>query len=162
MSYFLKKYLLLWFVLISIRAEEKRIQCNWKWSSNIFFSKPCNSSGLLWLEMLGDSTVRQDVNWYHDADTIYCSAWNKFTQAAPPLAMCTQLKAACQRSELFHTMLIPSVQHARLGGDRRHLGWKHGVNTVISSQHGPVLTFGWQSTSSMKTCQVFLQLLCFF
>lgn len=54
--------------------------------------------------------------------------------------MHTQFKAACQRSELFYTTSIQSVWHAWLGGDSRCLGWIHGVNTVISSQHGLVLT----------------------
>lgn len=116
--------------------------------------------------MLGDSAVRQDVNWHHDSDAIYGSACDKFTQAAPPLAIHTQFKAACQRSELFHTMLIPSMQHARLQGDRRRLGWKHGVSTVISSQHGLALTcpdlLDDIRQAVWRHVKLFLQLPCFF
>lgn len=63
-----------------------------------------------------------------------------YPRSSPPLAMHTQFKAACQRSELFYTTSIQSVRHAWLRGDSRCLGWIHGVNTVISSQHGLVLT----------------------
>lgn len=94
------------------------------------------------METSEGSTVWLDVKWHHDFDTVftYCGAQTTLPSQLPPLAMHTQFKAACQRSELFYTTSIQSVRHAWLGGDSRCLGWIHGVNTVISSQHGLVLT----------------------